>query len=145
MKSSEYQAFLETLPECVRDESFHWGNSRYDVAKALFLICTLGLEPVEVDVKDWAQSLGMAGPKDEEVMRVNFFNGVSDELACQPHINTMLPLIVAEHSWKEKGRLVYGALLIDGNKRLRKAFLEGKEKLMAFYLPRNIAKKVRLV
>lgn len=34
-------------------------------------------------------------------------------------------------------------LIIDGNKRLRKAFLEGKKEIKAYYLEEKLAKKIR--
>jgi hypothetical protein len=44
-----------------------------------------------------------------------------------------------EHSWKEGRKTVTGGLVIDGNKRLRRAFLDGVKVIDGYVLPKKLA------
>lgn len=137
-----YEKFKPSLPECVRDECFVWASVSYSVAKALFLAKILNLPLMNIPVKDWAKQFGMDGPKDETGTRFNLLNGVTDRDALAANVNYSIPLIFVEHSWGVRNRRTT-SLLIDGNKRLRKAFLEGVEKVQGFLIPKAATLSIR--
>lgn len=141
---NELFAFRLALPEHFRDEIFQFLSSRYDVTKALYLAHKLKLKERDIDVKDWAKSLGLDGPKDESGTKVSFIAGISDSDALSPGVDVKRPVILVYHFWKEKGKEVCGGLIIDGNKRLRRAFLEGLEVIPGYVLPKWASKMVRL-
>lgn len=135
------EEFRKTLPADIQHEVFNWLVTRYSIATALFLIKQEGIDLGNVDVKQWCEALGMSGPrKPDTELSFSLFNGVCDKDAMQPNINPDIPLILAEHSYKNGRKMETTPLLIDGNKRLRKAFIEGREKLKAYYLPKKLAK-----
>lgn len=137
-----YQAFRLTIPTPVEGEFFVWGQYEYDIGKALFVITTLSLPLMSLSVKGWAKQLGMDGPKDEIGYSFHILNGITDKDALAPHIDYSIPIIFAEHAWGSRNRNV-SPLLIDGNKRLRKAFLEGVENISGFLIPKNVALTIR--
>ena len=98
---------------------------------------------MSIDVQAWAKAIGMGGPRDVAGNNFNIFNGVSDNDALQPHVNPDFPLVVVEHTWKVGRKTEKSPLIIDGNKRLRRAFLEGREKMGAYFLPADLAKYIK--
>jgi hypothetical protein len=64
---------------------------------------------------------------------------VSDVDALKSNIDPTIPLIIAEHRFKAKGKNETVTLLIDGNKRLRKAFLQKIETVTGYFLPFKLA------
>jgi hypothetical protein len=144
----EYEAFLQTLPVDIRQECFTWLISRFDVPKALFLIHKHNLEVGEIGVEAWAKGLGMAGELElregKTSWKINMLTGVTDDDAVKPHINPDIPVVIVEHTWGRGKQKESGPLLIDGNHRLRKAFLEKREKIKAYYLPKELTKLVYL-
>lgn len=137
----ELEKFRLTLPEGIQREQFHWLITRYCVATALFIIKQAELTPNNIIVKDWATALGMAGPQQEEgSFSFNLFTGVTDTEALRDMVNPDIPLIIVEHTFKAKRKTEMSTLVIDGNKRLRKAFLQGRENVKAYYLPKHLAK-----
>ena len=139
---AELEAFKLTLPEGIRKEFFRWLVTDYCVPTALFLIKQKALELGNVDVALWSKSMGMAGPQSTNPMSFHLLNGVNDVEAMKENINPDIPIIIVEHPFKEKGKRVKSScsLIIDGNKRLRKAFLQQREKVQAYYLPKELAK-----
>lgn len=138
----EFEEFRQTLPVHLQHESFRWLISRYDIPKALYLIKTLSIQPTSIDVGKWSEALGMAGERNDEAIHV--FNGVSDKDVFGHLIDLAYPVIVVEHVWKNGRKKEKTLLLIDGNKRLRRAFLEGEEKLKAYFLPESLSKLIKL-
>lgn len=139
----ELEQFRLTLPEDLRREYFRWLNTAYPIAEALFLIKKCNLQPQAIDAIAWARAYGLAGPKRNGDLDFNIFNGVSDKDALQPNINPNIPIILVNHSYK-KGRERKNVILcMDGNKRLRKAILEGRAEIKAYYLEEKLAKLIR--
>ena len=143
--STKFAAFLETLPEHLRHESFEWGGNRYDIAKALFLVQECGIKKTWLDVKKWSKALDMDSPEQQDSMKINFLTGVDDVSAMLPSVNPDIPVIIAEHTYREKETNQQDTvpILIDGNKRLRKAFLTGIDKLKVYRLEAKLAKLAR--
>lgn len=133
------EEFRQTLPADIQYEVFNWLFARYSIATALFLIKQKRIALETVVVKEWCEALGLVGPYKPDNNSYCLFNGVCDKEVMQPNINPDIPLIMVEHSYKKGLKMETIPLLIDGNKRLRKAFIEGREKLNAFYLPKNLA------
>ena len=84
----------------------------------------------------------MDGPEQQDSMKINLLTGVDDVSAMLPSVNPDIPVIIAEHTYREKGTNQQDTvpILIDGNKRLRKALLTGRDKLRAYYLEAPLAK-----
>lgn len=137
-----FEAFRATLPDDIKNERFHWLITDYSVPMALFLIKTKALELGKVNVKKWCEAMGMAGERKTGNLSFHMLNGVNDDEAMADNIKpSEFPLIVVEHTFKGKGRKLEScSLIIDGNKRLRKAFLTGLEEVTAYYLPKELAK-----
>lgn len=141
--SPEYNAFVATLPEDIRQEYFQHLGTTYCVPEALFIISKLNLETSDINVEEWAKGLGMAGKRKSGIYAVNLLTGVADDDVFKDNINPSVPLIIVEHSFKDGRKKVTTALLIDGNKRLRRAFLEGTKELKGYYLPERLAKLIK--
>jgi hypothetical protein len=132
---TELKAFRETLPHDIRYESFSILGVSYSVPTALYLIQKYNFEQETLDVKTWANVMGMAGERNDDPYAFNLINGVSDSDAMKDNINPEIPVILVDHAFgrgKEKKTI---RLLMDGNKRLRKAFLTGMEKIKAYHIP----------
>ena len=144
---AEYEEFRKTLPEDIQNEVFKWIGSYYDVARALYLIKREKLEVNSIKVMDWAKAFGMAGPLQDEsdkVMYINIMTGVKDSEAMKENIKPEgYPIIIVEHEFGKGKKKEMTNLVIDGNKRLRKAFLTNMEKIGAYYLPVKLAKLVK--
>jgi len=135
------EEFRKTLPIDIQDEVFSWLRTTYSVVAALFIIQKEGIDLSTINVELWCKALGMSGPrKPDTELAFSLFNGVCDKDAMQPKINPDIPVILVEHSYKVGKKTETTPLIIDGNKRLRKACIEGRETLRAYYLPKNLAK-----
>lgn len=145
----EFMAFKATLPEDIREEWFRWLVTSYCIPRALYLIQREKLEPKEIEVAAWAKAMGLAGPRKDpnaETFTINILSGVDDDDAMTDNIKpTEFPLIIVEHTFKDGRKKASHTLIIDGNKRLRKAFLTGIQSVKAYYLPDNLAKLIRNV
>ena len=146
INSAKFAAFLETLPEHLQHECFEGCGDRYDIAKALFLVQQFKLKIKWLDVKKWCKALDMDGPEQQDSMKINLLTGVDDVSAMLPSVNPDIPVIIAEHTYREKGTNQQDAvpILIDGNKRLRKAFLTGIDKPKVYRLEAKLAKLAKL-
>lgn len=143
----EFEEFCLTLPEDIRNEYFQWLITAYSVPRALFLIKKHEIKVGSIDVVEWCKALGMAGErqkKDDNVLRINLLTGVKDDEAMQDNINPDYPIIIVEHTFGKGKKKESSTLVIDGNKRLRKAYLNGLTKLKAYFLPEKLAKKIKL-
>jgi len=139
----ELEAFRKSLPEDVQHETYRFLNVHYCVVSALFMVQKLKLKTRSIDVAKWCEGLGMAGPRDDKAVRL--FNGVNDKDVMEAHINPQIPLIIVEHTWKDRSNKTQMAhLVIDGNKRLRRAFLDGLTKVEAYVLDKRVAKELLL-
>jgi hypothetical protein len=101
------------------------------------------MEAIDLDVTSWCKMLGMDDEKQISCTAVHFLTGVRDVDALDDSINLDFPIVVVEHTWgkgKEKGKQ---PLVIDGNKRLRKAFLEGQKTIKGYFLRAILAKHFR--
>lgn len=143
INKAELEAFRLTLPEGIQKEYFSWLITCYCVPTALFIINKMKLEPGNVNVKEWAKVLGMDGPLSEETdgsFRINILTGVQDKDAMRDMINPDIPIIVVEHEFGRGKKKETSTLVIDGNKRLRKAFLTGREQIKGYFIPKKLAK-----
>jgi hypothetical protein len=138
---TELEAFRQTLPKDLQEECFCYFSTQYDVCKALFIITKKNLATGTINVKEWCQALGMAGERNDEAIHI--LNGVMDKEAMADQINPEHPIIIAEHTYGKGKKMKRVPLVIDGNKRLRKAFLTNLETIKAYYLPMTLAHKVR--
>lgn len=144
MKINEqrFQEFKLTLPEEIRDEVFCWLHSYYSVSKALFIIKEQNLEAGNLNVADWCKSLGMDGQRNDNA--IHLLNGVQDKDVIQEHIKPKeYPVIIVQHTWGRGKKKDSSTLVIDGNKRLRRAFLDGIETVKGYFLPEHLAKLVK--
>jgi len=119
---------------------FRYVGMRFDVVKAKWLAQEIEVEIVDAEmVKAWAKTLRCDRPRgwDTEGLepgrrRIDPLCTVleGEVLAAWDQIDYELPVIIAMVPKKPTARAVKDAdcfpLLIDGNKRLRKAFLEGQ-------------------
>lgn len=140
---AELEQFRQTLPEGIQNEYFNWIATRYSVATALFIIHKQQMTPGNINVATWAKALQLDGPKQEEdatSFTINLFNGVQDKDALRDMINPEIPIIIAEHEFGRGKKKESVTIVIDGNKRLRKSFLQNRINLAAYYLPKNLAK-----
>lgn len=140
INATELEAFKQTLPAEIRGEYFKWLITCYGVAEALFLITRKKIEPRDISVHEWCKALGMAGELNKSDMCFNLLTGVNDNAALHPKINPDIPIIVVEHTWGRGKKKESSTLVIDGNKRLRRAFLDGRNTIKAYYLPEPLAK-----
>lgn len=134
----EFEAFRLTLPEDIRNECFSWLRTCYCVPTALFIAHKQELELGTLNVKTWCKALGMDGDRNDEAF--NMLTGVADKDAMQPNINPEIPVVIVEHTFRSGRKMESTTLVIDGNKRLRKAFLEGTEKVKGYFLPKKLSK-----
>lgn len=116
-----YEAFLLTLPVELRDKKVVHLRTVYDIPKALYIARVEKLRPDTIHVQGWCKALCLDG-------KLNGYDAVS----MAPHIDPDIPLIMVE-----RNKL---PLLLDGLKRLRKAFLLGKERIKVYYFPPNLSK-----
>jgi hypothetical protein len=96
-----------------------------------------------INVVAWAKALSMDGPQNLEPLSFNMLTGVSDVDALKPNIEFTHPIIIAEHTWKSKGKHELSTIVIDGNHRLRKAFLQNIPSLEAYVLEKKYLKHIR--
>lgn len=143
----ELDAFKKTLPGDIDKEYFRWITVGFCIPSALFLIKKHNIEAQTLDVKTWCEAMGLSGPreyKDDGAFTIRILNGVVDDDAMEDKINPDIPIIVAEHVWKnnktKKNEIT--TLVIDGNKRLRKAFLTGREKVPVYFIPKKLCKLI---
>lgn len=131
----EFEEFKLSLPKDIQEECFQWLNSAYDVPKALFIIHKKSLPQEDIDVKTYAKAFGMAGTNQVGKMSINILTGVQDVDALKENIKPMeYPIIFVKHEFGKGKNKDYSNIIIDGNKRLRKAFLEGIEKIKCYYI-----------
>lgn len=142
INQAELDAFKLTLPESIREEYFKWLITCYDIAKALFIIQRESLPKGEINVKVWAEATGLAGEPIDDDKVIRLFNGVEDRKAMLPHIDTTIPIIIVEHVWGKGKKKETSTLIIDGNHRLRKAFLTKQETIGAYYIKKDLSKYV---
>lgn len=143
IEPAELEAFKQTLPTDLQKEVFCWLTHEYDIVAARFLIHKLSLPKRSIDVTAWATALGMAGPQNTDKLSFNMITGVSDLDALKPEIDYTHPLIIAEHTFKSGRKTEVTSLVIDGNHRLRKAFIEKVEKLEAYVIERKFINLIR--
>lgn len=140
-----YEVFRQSLPvDCQNEEYIHLQYA-FNVPLALFLSKELPLQSVHVE--SWAKARGLNGPEqigDNRKWPLSILCGVSDDEAADSKINTKIPILFVMHSYRDRAtrKNVEYALLIDGNKRLRKAFLQKQLELKARLLPAKLAKLV---
>lgn len=140
----ELEAFRAALPETERHEQFDWLRNTYDVVIARFIIQQQSLATKKVNVKAWAEAFGMSGPENQDKLSFNILTGVSDEKALADHINPTIPIIIIEHVFKSGRKNQSSHIILDGNHRLRKAFLKGLPDIEAYYLPKELSKLTKL-
>ncbi|MFI2616628.1 hypothetical protein [Streptomyces sp. NPDC018584] len=130
-----------------KGQFFHFDPFVYDVDAALRIIRD---EPrpdrlQEIDVAVWARSLGLHKSQ-EEIRRGNtiplFIPKDFNEEYARTQADLSVPLIFADLS-KEGDEPGY--MLIDGTHRLRRAVIEGVEKLPVYLLDRAEALRIREV
>ncbi len=142
-----YTAFKLTMPEDIREECFNWLNTTYSVMGALYLISRDALSCEEIDVVKWATPYGLAREPDalnSTSFTISFFNGVIDKDALKDSIDPeKYPIVLANHTWGRGKKRENTTLIIDGNHRLRKAFLKGMKTIRAYYLPEEYSKLIR--
>lgn len=142
--AAELEVFRATLPETERHERFEWLTAIYDVVMARFLIQKEKLAAQKISVKSWAEAFGMGGPENQERLSFNLLTGVSDGKALAENIDPSIPIILIEHTFKSKRKTESTTLILDGNHRVRKAFLKGQPEIEAFYLPKELSKLIKL-
>ncbi len=138
---ADYFEFRSTLPRGIQNEFFQFINHEYNISKALFLIKQTKIETGNINVADWAKAHCLDGEYNENVIRI--FNGVMDKEAMEEKINPDYPIIIAEHEFGKGKKKEISTLIIDGNKRLRKAYLNKIENMKAYYLPVKLSKLVK--
>lgn len=147
IKVAELREFAKTLPEGKREEIFIFLDRRYDIVKAKFLIKQLDLKPVEAKVEDLAAKTYLDYPKGTKSAPILAIN--VDDRYIEEHFGTEdkvidlnEPLIFAVSSFGRGKDKSLGSILIDGNHRVRKAFLLGVETLQAYVLSEAVTKRV---
>lgn len=135
----EYEAFRQTLPEALRGEVYHFLHVSFDVTLARFLIHKGNLVPTPLGVELWATNMQLNWPEGRP-NDAHLMNGVSDSLALKENIDPKIPVIVIEFAWKKGGVEESMPFMIDGHKRLRKAFVQKLENIPAYYIPKEIAR-----
>jgi hypothetical protein len=142
-----YTAFKLTMPESLREECFRWLDTHYSIMGALYLISRDALLAEEIDVVKWATPYGLSRePEDPNAtsFTISLFNGVMDKDALKDTIDPeKYPIILANHTWGRGKKRENTTLIIDGNHRLRKAFLKGMKTIRAYYLPEEYSKLIR--
>jgi len=140
INATELEAFKQTLPPGIREEYFKWLITAYSVPRALFLVQREKIESRDLNVDEWCKALGMAGELNTSEMCFNLLTGVNDNEAMKPNINPDIPIVVVVHTWGRGKKKESSTLVIDGNKRLRRAFLAGRKTIKAYCLPEALAK-----
>jgi hypothetical protein len=135
----ELEKFKLTLPEDIRHERFRFLYLEFDIPTALFIINKLQLKKGSLDVRRWAKHLGMDGPKKDDALSFNIWTGVLDKDVFVSNIDISIPVIIAEIKLKKTKE--FCNIIIDGNKRLRRAFLENKKEIDAYFIPWKYVKK----
>ena len=132
------RAFIDSLPEDDQDECFEFFEHRFCIPVAKFLI-SRGLATMTfIPVKTWAERLGLNHGFNPGV--ISILTGVDDYNLLWSDFDTTVPVIileVAQSAW-------YHPLLIDGNHRLRKAFLLEQERLPAYLIPQEYQKLIEV-
>jgi hypothetical protein len=131
------EAFRAALPEEHQTEFFNgfFGTIQYDVITAKFL--SQNSEVENLPVAEWAKNTMHDGPEEKTeadgTVRINLFSGVSDRELKEiwETVDTQRPIIFAIYTLDDGRQTV---VLIDGNKRLRKAFLLKQETIPAICL-----------
>lgn len=137
---TELENFKLTLPEGIREECFKWINTYYDVTTALYIIKKRSLSTGNIDVPKWCKALGMDGPKNLESFSFSIMTGVTDSDALQDTVDIKYPIVIVEHVWGRGKNKDMSTLIIDGNKRLRRAFLDEIPTIQGYYLTADLAK-----
>lgn len=140
----DYRAFKETLPADVRQETFTYFSVSYDVTLMLYLIKKENCKLVKLGVVDWSNAMDMDHPKDETGEAIDAIHGISDKEVFEDNINPDIPIILISHEWEKGKKKGSEPLIIDGHKRLRRAFLEGRKVIQAYQVPAKIAKLARI-
>jgi hypothetical protein len=134
------EAYRQTLPESQRYEKFFFGFE-WDIVKARFLIQQTIRRLEVLHVPSAVRELGLDKPKlvsirtegDEVVMKMStdldFY--VDPTQAMSDEIDTSVPVIVAHIQVDEREP---ATLLIDGFKRLYKAWQEDQETITCYVL-----------
>lgn len=128
----------DTMPE----RAYFFGPFAYDINKALTLIAEDPDRAVhQVDVTPWAQSLGLDKSTEEctEKRTVRLLVGDVDEEYALTRADLSVPVIFADVTKEGEP----GYLLIDGAHRMRRAYVEGREKIPAYILNRDEAARIR--
>lgn len=137
---SNLEEFKKNLPPDITEECFRFLTLHFSVPKALYVIGQAQLEKGNINVKNWCAALGMAGPRDDNVLSFNIFNGVNDKDVFASNINLEIPVIIAECRYRKRKKELF-RMIIDGNKRLRRAFLDGRETIPAYFIPWDLTKQ----
>lgn len=132
------EEFRESLPEERRHEKFSLFHFGFDIVKAQFLIQKKKLPVIRLDVREWAQGLGLAGERKDEA--ISIMTGVCDSNVFRDVIDYSVPIIVAQFKPRRGSEVV--TWLIDGNHRLRRAFLEKAEDIPAYLLDEKLTKLI---
>ncbi len=133
-----FEEFKKTLPAHVQGERFRLLYLTFDIEKALFLIKKYDLPVEQAEVAAWSRALGMEGKYEPDAIRI--MNGVCDKDIMKNNINTKIPVIIVQMKFKSADELM--PMLIDGNKRLRRACLDGAKTVPAYHIPWSISKHI---
>lgn len=127
VKSQEFLDFKSSLPEEIQNESFVFVSTFFGIAESLFVIKKLNLSTQDYSVAKLAKYATLDYPKNQDPKSINILNGVSDEVALKENINVDIPIIVALVPFRRGKKKEIHPLVIDGNKRLRKAFVQDRK------------------
>lgn len=133
----QLEDFRAKLPAHLQQEYFQFMHVRFDIVVARFLIQSHQIPLHKISVPAWCEALGMTAPRGNHQF---LYNGVTDEQALAGNIILTYPLILLEYQYQPN---TTGLLLIDGNKRLRKAFLTDIPELDAHILPQEFQKNIQ--
>ena len=132
--------FIDNLPSDIKDEQYWFVGHSFSIPEALWILNEKNRETVDLNVEEWAKALGLDDPIDSKIMRMRLVS-VDDSEAMSEKVNPDIPAIVANFVGRAKENMT---LLIDGNKRLRKAFLTGRKTIKAYVLTIDETKKVKI-
>lgn len=140
INADELEAFRLTLPEYKRDEKFQFGRTLFDVVLARFLIRQLGIGHGMLDVKAWCKHLGMDREFNPVAKSPTY--GVCDLDVLWDDVDTTEPIIVLSIEAK-RGRQ-FEWVIIDGNHRLRKAYLLDMPRIACYLILGEYRKLIKI-
>jgi len=129
------EQFTKLLPENLQTEGFAYFRHFFEIRRGLFLIQKEKMVLSSLDVCEWIDLLGQA----EKQYYLNTGVDKETDLAA---ISLSYPLIICDVQVRVYDRKFILPVLIDGFKRLRKAYLEGLGKLPCYYIEYPLSKLV---